>query len=92
MSFDQVLIICNGQPPKDQLLHRLWHDVDIRIAADGGANCLASKELTPDFVIGDLDSLATEVFSNLPKNSIIDINMDAYNIFKFNKFDNVNKC
>lgn len=68
-----MLIICNGQPPEDQLLRRLWHEVNLRIAADGGANCLPTKELRPDFVIGDLDSLASEVRSGLPEDSIIHV-------------------
>jgi len=35
-----ALIICNGNPPPEKLLHQLWQEADYRVAADGGANQL----------------------------------------------------
>ena len=52
-----ALIVGNGETPSQTLLAQFWDKVDLRIGADGGANRLLSLGLTPDFVIGDLDSL-----------------------------------
>ena len=63
----KALIICNGDPPRENLLFRLWEISEFRIAADGGANLLHSLNLFPDAIIGDFDSLKPEVknhFSN----------------------------
>ena len=52
-----ALIICNGNPPPEKLLHQLWQDADYRVAADGGANQLYCYNLIPDAVVGDFDSI-----------------------------------
>jgi len=55
-----ALIILNYPIPSNSLLlKRLWKTSSTRIAADGGANRLYtySKELIPDRIRGDLDSL-----------------------------------
>ena len=67
MSEKNALIICNGSPPKKNLLYRLWDLSEFRVAADGGANFLYSLNLLPDAIVGDLDSLKPEIrkkFSN----------------------------
>ena len=63
----KALVICNGDPPQKNLLHRLWELSEFRVAADGGANYLHSLNLYPDAIVGDFDSLKPEVrkkFSN----------------------------
>jgi len=62
----KALIICNGNPPPQNLLRQLWQEVDYRVAADGGANQLHELKLVPDAVVGDLDSLLPEVQQQLP--------------------------
>jgi thiamine pyrophosphokinase len=59
-----ALIILNYPiPSKSLLLKHLWKTSSTRIAADGGANRLYeySKELIPDRIRGDLDSLDASV-------------------------------
>ncbi|MFC2088687.1 thiamine diphosphokinase [Calditrichota bacterium] len=66
-----VLIIANGPPPQDKLLNKLVVDADIIIAADGGANTCYKKNINPDFIIGDLDSIKSDVKSHFSKAEII---------------------
>ena len=61
----KALIICNGKPPPDQLLFKLWKETDFRVAADGGANRLNTLDLVPDAVVGDFDSLNHDVKKQL---------------------------
>ena len=63
----KALIICNGNPPPQNLLSQLWQEADYRVAADGGANQLHEQKLVPDAVVGDFDSLQPEVRQQLPK-------------------------
>ena len=57
MKMKSVLIIANGQAPKNQLLHNLVNESDCIIAADGGANICFRNDVYPDYVIGDFDSI-----------------------------------
>lgn len=51
-----AVILCNGQPPnRTQIVHSL-KEADLFIAADGGGNIARTMNLSPDTVIGDLDS------------------------------------
>ncbi len=51
----KALLICNGEKPKKWL--KKWvKEADFVLAADGGANAAAEAGITPDAVIGDLDS------------------------------------
>jgi len=52
-----VLIIANGEPPGTDILIELAAKSDIIIAADGGSNSCYEKNINPDFIIGDLDSI-----------------------------------
>jgi len=53
----KALILANGSPPSRNLLTRFLKDIDLFICADGGANTAARFGLTPDLIIGDLDSI-----------------------------------
>lgn len=66
----KALIICNGKPPPDRLVFKLWKETDFRVAADGGANQLLTLDLIPDAVVGDFDSLNHDVKNKL-SNSIL---------------------
>lgn len=52
----KVLILCNGNPPRESLLRQYRAKSDYFIAADGGGNIARKFKLQPDVVIGDLDS------------------------------------
>ena len=53
-----VAIIANGE--KCSNLEKILMDADIIIAADGGANLCREQQITPDYIIGDLDSITYE--------------------------------
>ena len=73
MIYDQVLILCNGEPPGKELLFRHWNASDLQIAADGGANFLESHGLKPKIIIGDLDSLDDQIRSEVSPDSIVHV-------------------
>lgn len=52
----KVLILCNGDPPSEQLFRECRKYADYLIAADGGGNIALRLNAKPDVVIGDLDS------------------------------------
>ena len=68
-----ALIICNGNPPPEKLLHQLWQEADYRVAADGGANQLYCYNLSPDAVVGDFDSIKPEVRKKLPNTKLFHV-------------------
>ncbi|WP_441000796.1 thiamine diphosphokinase [Fodinibius sp. SL11] len=51
-----ILILCNGDPPSQQLFDKYRAKTDCFIAADGGANIAIDMGTIPDVIIGDLDS------------------------------------
>ncbi len=53
----KALIIANGALPSRRLVRRLASAADIVICADGGANKTRPMRITPDFIIGDMDSI-----------------------------------
>ena len=52
-----VSVILNGQMPTDDTIINQITNSDYIIAIDGSANKLFDLEITPDVIIGDLDSL-----------------------------------
>ena len=56
----RLLILCNGEPPSEQLFRQCVGSADIFIAADGGGNRSRELGTTPDVVIGDLDSFESQ--------------------------------
>ena len=61
----RALIILNSpiRSPPSPLFQQLWDTSGFRVCADGGANRLfhSNKELIPNLIRGDLDSLANQV-------------------------------
>ncbi len=51
-----AVILCNGLPPDRAQIVESLKVADLFIAADGGANSARIMNITPDVVIGDLDS------------------------------------
>ncbi|MEE8308188.1 MAG: thiamine diphosphokinase [Gammaproteobacteria bacterium] len=54
------VIIANGDPPDKETAQRHAQRADLLLAADGGAVHALALGLSPDVVIGDLDSLDSE--------------------------------
>lgn len=56
----KALLICNGEKP-GRWLKKLAAEADFVLAADGGADAALAAGVTPDAVIGDLDSASPRV-------------------------------
>jgi len=50
-----IAIITDGESVQN--IRKILRDVDIIIAADGGANLCRSQHVIPDYIIGDIDSI-----------------------------------
>lgn len=57
MMMKRALILANGDPPNKRLLRKYMHTHEVIICADGGANTAMKFGLTPNVIIGDLDSI-----------------------------------
>lgn len=58
------LIVCNGDIDKKLLLKFLKSNPKvIKISADGASNILQRHNITPDYIVGDLDSIKPSVLS-----------------------------
>lgn len=58
---NKCIILANGKPPSKNVLSYLKHKrYTTLICADGGANAARKINVLPDYIIGDLDSIATE--------------------------------
>ncbi len=55
-----AIIFLNGGIPEGRILKEYIKRSDVIIAADGGGNFLRKKNILPNFVIGDLDSLTKD--------------------------------
>ena len=62
----RALVVANGEPPSGDLFHRLAETADLIVAADGGAIIALDAGITPDAVVGDLDSLPARLALSLP--------------------------
>jgi len=56
-----ALILCNGEPPSWELLATERSRADIFIACDGAANIALKFGQVPDIIIGDLDSIGSNL-------------------------------
>lgn len=68
----KALLICNGQN-SPSLLKRLAKECDFILAADAGADAALQAGLTPDAVIGDLDSASPRARKHLKQTPFIHI-------------------
>lgn len=51
-----AVILCDGRPPSKTLIKEFLKENTLFIAADGGAITAKRLDLTPDVIIGDMDS------------------------------------
>jgi len=70
---NKIAIIANGSINDKEFHKKFLKDFDIVICADGGANNARELDITPDYIIGDLDSADSEVidYFNNKKTEII---------------------
>lgn len=60
-----ALIFVNGPLPQRRRLQRPLQEADLILCANGGANRALAIGISPDFVIGDLDSIDQDVRTTL---------------------------
>ncbi len=66
-----IAIIADGEKVKN--IKKILVDVDVVIAADGGANICRICEINPDYIVGDLDSITIENTEHFSKSKFIKI-------------------
>ena len=76
----EILILCNGLAPAEQLFQESRAKADYFIAADGGGNIAHNFGVYPDVVIGDLDSF--EPSGNEPFEIIFEGNQEYNDLEK----------
>jgi len=57
----KALIIANGTLPPRRLVRDLAKSADVVVCADGGANHARRMRVTPDVIVGDLDSVTSSI-------------------------------
>ena len=65
----QALIIANGDLPDMKRMTSILRRCDVIVCADGGANAARKRGITPDVILGDLDSISSSTkkfFQNVP--------------------------
>ena len=56
-----VLLLLDGEEPSKQILEQFVKDASCIIAADGAAVYAHANNISPDIIIGDMDSLSKEI-------------------------------
>ena len=67
------LLIVGGSDFSENLFTEVYDNAMPIIAADGGANFLADHDISPELIIGDLDSISQEKIRNIETKKIIKI-------------------
>jgi len=95
---EKYIILANGKPPRKSVITFFQKNgFDTLLSADGGADSALRLGLTPDFIIGDLDSISKEAIKKFKNSSKIlqykrQNDTDVEKCLKFvikNKFDEV---
>jgi thiamine pyrophosphokinase len=68
-----ILIIANGRPLRNSILEPLKTSCDIVIAVDGGSNLCYKRQIYPDYILGDMDSILPKVKRHFKDVEIIQI-------------------
>ena len=66
----RALIFANGDPASREVVQRWMQPDSIAIAADGGVRNALTAGITPDTVIGDLDSLPDAIRADLERRGV----------------------
>lgn len=62
----RCLLLANGDQPSDNLLLKQHKKCKVFVVTDGAANNLKERGLTPQFIVGDFDSLDPAVRKQFP--------------------------
>ena len=63
-SAKKACVFCNGQLKNTMNVKQIANDCDLLIAADGGAKDFSDTGLTPQVIIGDMDSIDSDTWEN----------------------------
>jgi len=63
-SVKKACVFCNGQLENPADVKQIANDCDLLIAADGGAKYFFDIGLTPQVIIGDMDSIDSDMWKN----------------------------
>jgi thiamine pyrophosphokinase len=69
----KAVILANGAPPPPEVLRRAIEGTALFLCADGGANVARDLGLSPDAIVGDLDSISVESRHHFRKVPIIHV-------------------
>ena len=72
-STQKMLLIVGGAGFSEELFKEVYDNEIPIIAADGGVNFLTEKNISPELVIGDLDSVSKQKIQNIEPEKIIRI-------------------
>ena len=72
-STQKKLLIVGGADFSEELFKEVYDTEIPIIAADGGVNFLTEKNISPELVIGDLDSISEQKIQNIEPEKIIRI-------------------
>tara|TARA_B100000579_G_scaffold266774_1_gene220033 strand:- start:151 stop:852 length:702 start_codon:yes stop_codon:yes gene_type:complete len=72
-STSDKLLIVGGADFSEDLFEEVYDNGTPIIAADGGANFLADRNISPELIIGDLDSISHKTIQNIETEKIITI-------------------
>ena len=68
----KCILLANGRPPEKSVIKYLYKKgYDFLICADGGANSARKLKLSPDVIIGDLDSVEESVLEYYKNDALI---------------------
>lgn len=73
-----ITIIANGENPEKKALDSALKNCDMIIAADGGSRFCQKNNITPDIIVGDLDSSTHDLQSIFPHTRIIEMQDQNY--------------
>ena len=71
MSGRFALIVGNGEPPSRELFAACAREAELILCADGGANTASAYGFTPNYVVGDLDSVSRQSKAALAADRVI---------------------
>jgi len=66
-----ALIVGNGEPPSRELFATYAREAELILCADGGANTASAYGFTPDYVVGDLDSVSRQSKAGLAADRLV---------------------
>ena len=72
----EALLIGNGEPPSRALFDYLVSYRPLLLCADGGANTALEYGYTPDYIVGDLDSVTASGRARVPESRLVRVDAD----------------